>query len=119
MFSKVLFVKVKPGNACPVLLHPHKFEILITSFTYDKCYINCIIVDTVFIMFPQTVRNLDNKKLTPEECCFNGITAGTKVLREGMDGCFNMADKFQEIFTNWNRTCDRKFVVCCMRVVEG
>ncbi|XP_045195188.2 uncharacterized protein LOC123550847 isoform X2 [Mercenaria mercenaria] len=61
----------------------------------------------------------ENRSLSIEECCMNGIDAGTRVAAEGFDGCFRMADKFDSYFTNWHRKCDRHFVVCCMRVIDG
>ena len=60
-----------------------------------------------------------DRVLTKEECCHNGIAAGTRVEEEGLIGCFRMAEKFASVFTNWTIRCDRRFVVCCMRVVDA
>ena len=57
--------------------------------------------------------------LTKEDCCDYGITAGTRVEDEGLMGCFGMAEKCATLFTKWTLRCDRRFVVCCMRVVDA
>ena len=61
----------------------------------------------------------NDRVLSEEECCFNGITAGTRVVDEGIDGCFRLADIFKEMFTKWNYRCYGKFTVCCMKVIAG
>lgn len=60
-----------------------------------------------------------DRYLSLEECCMNGIDAGTKVSHQGFEGCFKMADIFRTYFSQWNRKCDRHFVICCMRVIDG
>lgn len=61
----------------------------------------------------------DTESLSDEECCLNGITMGTKVVCDGYKGCFKTADKYKTIFTKWNSNCDRNYVICCMRVIDG
>jgi hypothetical protein len=68
---------------------------------------------------PVFLDDVRNRYLSLEECCMNGIDAGTRVAAEGFAGCFKMADKFDSFFTKWTKKCDRHFVICCMRVVDG
>lgn len=57
--------------------------------------------------------------LTEVSCCMQGIPAGAKVAPLGLRGCFQAADVIRKQVDGWTETCDRSFVVCCMRAVDA
>lgn len=109
LFSKVIFYK-KLRNILPFLDNEQLLQVLYIFIGLKKLIIKKVRIFSDI--------NKD-RILSPEECCHNGITAGTRVEDEGLIGCFRIAEEFASIFTHWNRRCDRSFVVCCMRVVDG
>ena len=66
-----------------------------------------------------TERDIITEDITKEDCCDYGITAGARIEDDGLMGCFGMAEKYASLFSKWTLACDRRFVVCCMRVVDA
>ncbi|KAL4232529.1 hypothetical protein ACF0H5_007221 [Mactra antiquata] len=62
-----------------------------------------------------------DRVLSTEECCMNGIDTGTELHLDShvYEGCFKVADMYKNFFRNWSQNCDRHFVICCMRVIDG
>lgn len=92
----------------------HKNAQLTNSKIIPRMRIPPAVPSYIFMLAEELIK----RKLSVEECCYNGIDAGFKMLNQNSEMCFTYADKFRVAFSTWNLQCDRHFVTCCMRVLS-